>query len=455
LITGFSLVVTENSNSLIFQNFFPFTFAEMNYQQTIDFLFTRLPMFSHIGAAAYKKDLTNISILCEALGNPHKKFKSVHVAGTNGKGSVSHMLAAILQTAGYKTGLHTSPHLHDFRERIKVNGAMAGEKFVIDFVDKIQPVIEEITPSFFEISVAMAFDYFALQQVDIAVIEVGLGGRLDSTNIILPEVSVITNIGMDHMQLLGNTKKAIAFEKAGIIKPAIPVVIGEYNEQTAGVFTAIAAEKNAPIFFADKNYSATDWRWEKQQLIVEVEKQHQQDRHLYHLDLPGIYQVKNLLTVLETTDALHRSGWKIELPVIQKALSQVKKLTDLHGRWEIIHHAPMIVLDVAHNEDGIKQVMKQVELTSHTQLHIILGMVKDKEIESILSLLPSSAYYYFTQANIPRALDAASLQEKASMAGLHGGIYKDVKTAINEATNKASADDLILVCGSNFLVGEV
>lgn len=440
---------------MIFQNFFPFTFAEMNYQQTIDFLFTRLPMFSRIGTAAYKKDLRNISILCEALGNPHKKFKSIHVAGTNGKGSVSHMLAAILQTAGYKTGLHTSPHLHDFRERIKVNGAVADEKFVIDFVDKIQPVIEEISPSFFEISVAMALDYFALQQVDVAVIEVGLGGRLDSTNIILPEVSVITNIGMDHMQLLGNTKKKIAFEKAGIIKPGVPVVIGEYNEQTASVFTSIATEKNAPIFFADKNYSATDWRWEKQQLVVEVAKEHQQDRHLYHLDLQGIYQLKNLLTVLQTTDVLHKKEWRMEMPLIQKALSQVKKLTGLHGRWEVIHHSPMIVLEVAHNEDGIKQVIKQVELTSYTQLHIVLGMVKDKEIEDILSLLPSSAHYYFTQADIPRALDAVSLQEKAGLKGLQGDTYKDVNTAINEAKNKASEDDLILICGSTFLVAEV
>lgn len=427
----------------------------MNYQQTVDYLFSRLPMFSRIGAAAYKEDLDNTIRLCKELGDPQTKFRSIHVAGTNGKGSVSHMLAAILQTAGYKTGLYTSPHLKDFRERIKINGEMVGEQFVIDFTKKINPLIDEIEPSFFEITVAMAFEYFARQKVDIAVIEVGLGGRLDSTNVITPGVSVITNIGYDHMNILGNTLEKIAGEKAGIIKQNIPVVIGETLPETLPVFERIASEKKSPIHFASKQRQALSWKWEKHELIVEVAEKNKTDHEVYHLDLPGIYQTKNLLTVLETCSILEQQEWKVNNEIIYTALRQVKKLTGLHGRWDIIHHSPDIVLDVGHNEDGIRQILEQIEVTDHHELHIVIGMVKDKEVDKVLSLFPNTAHYYFTQANIPRALDAESLKQKAASYGLKGNTFKDVSTALNEAKLKAKKNDLIIVCGSVFLIAEV
>jgi dihydrofolate synthase / folylpolyglutamate synthase len=427
----------------------------MNYAETINYLFSRLPMYSRIGAAAFKNDLTNTITLCNQLNNPQKKFKSIHIAGTNGKGSVSHMLAAVLQTAGYKTGLYTSPHLKDFRERIKIDGKEVSEEFVINFTEKIKPLIEEIEPSFFEITVAMAFDYFAEQQVDIAVIEVGLGGRFDSTNIITPELCVITNIGYDHMNMLGNTLEAIAGEKAGIIKENIAVVIGEYNTTTASVFLNKAKEKNAAITFANKKRNTPDWQWQHHELIVEVAEEHKTDRKHFHLDLTGIYQTKNLLTVLEACSLLHDMGWKTDEHIIQKALPHVKKLTGLHGRWDIIHHNPTVVLDVGHNEDGVKQIVQQLELTPHKNLHIILGMVKDKEIGKVLSLMPRTAVYYFTQAAIPRAMDAAVLKAEGEKNGLTGKTFTDVNTALKEAMAKAGKEDLILVCGSVFLVGEV
>jgi dihydrofolate synthase/folylpolyglutamate synthase len=427
----------------------------MTYQQTISYLFSRLPMYSRIGAAAYRKDLTNTIKLCEYPGNPHRKFKSIHVAGTNGKGSVSHMLAAILQTAGYKTGLYTSPHLKNFRERIKVNGELVNEKFVIDFTERMKPLIEEVQPSFFEITVAMAFEYFAEQKVDIAVIEVGLGGRFDSTNIITPELSVITNIGWDHMNILGDTLEKIAFEKAGIIKKGVPAVIGETLPETKPVFEKVAAEKNAPLHFAAKKRNIAGWKWEKFELIAEVAEPGKTDHKQYHLDLPGIYQTKNLLTVLEACLVLKQKGFKIDDAAIQNGLKKTKKLTGLHGRWEVIHEHPLIVLDVAHNEDGIRQLTRQVELTDHHELHIVIGLVKDKETEKILSLLPGSAHYYFTQAQIPRALDAAILKQKAEQFNLNGELFTDVNIALKQAMNKAHKNDLVLVCGSVFLVGEV
>lgn len=429
--------------------------CRMNYRQTIDYLFSRLPMFSRIGAAAFKKDLTNALKLCSFLGDPQKRFKSIHVAGTNGKGSVSHMLAAILQTAGYKTGLYTSPHLKDFRERIRINGKMVEEEFVIDFTNEIQPLIEEVEPSFFEITVAMAFKYFAEQKVDIAVIEVGLGGRFDSTNIITPELSVITNIGWDHMNMLGDSLDKIAFEKAGIIKENIPVVIGEVLPETKDVFQKIAEEKKAPLTIASQKRQAVNWSWEKHELIIEVSEQHKTDHKIYHLDLPGIYQTKNLLTVLESCSQLQQKGWRADETIIQKALSHAKKLTGLHGRWEVIHHAPDVVLDVAHNIDGIKQLLEQIEVTSYSQLHLILGMVKDKEIEKILSILPNEANYYFTKAQIPRALPEDELTARARSFGLNGTTFPDVNTALEKAMQQAKKDDLIIVCGSVFLVGEV
>jgi dihydrofolate synthase / folylpolyglutamate synthase len=427
----------------------------MTYEQTLDYLFTRLPLFSRIGAAAYKENLDNTIRLCGYLNNPQSSFKSVHIAGTNGKGSVSHMLAAIFQAAGYKTGLYTSPHLKDFRERIKVNGEMISQQFVIDFTERINPMIEEIEPSFFEITVAMAFDYFKSEKTDIAIIETGLGGRLDSTNIINPEIAVITNISMDHMNLLGDSLEKIAGEKAGIIKQQTPVVIGEMTPETRPVFEKVAKDKNAPLYVAQNRFRPVGWKWEKHQLIVEVAEDHKTDHHFYHLDLSGLYQVKNLATVLETCFLLQQQGWNINDVVIQTALRQVKKLVGFHGRWDIIHHRPDTILDVGHNEAGIKQILEQVEVTDHHELHIILGMVKDKEIDKVLKLLPSSAHYYFTQAGIPRAIDAAVLKELAAGFHLKGKTYPDVNTALAEARAKAKPDDLVLVCGSIFLVGEV
>ncbi|TXT31940.1 MAG: dihydrofolate synthase / folylpolyglutamate synthase [Chitinophagaceae bacterium] len=425
----------------------------MNYQQTVDYLFHKLPLFSRLGAAAYKKDLHNTIALCDALGNPQQKFKSIHIAGTNGKGSTSHMLAAILQNAGYKTGLYTSPHLHDFRERIKVNGQMCSEEFVIEFTKKIQPQIEKLEPSFFEITVAMAFEYFAQQEVDIAVIEVGLGGRLDSTNIINPELSIITNIGWDHMNLLGNTLEAIAGEKAGIIKPNIPVVIGEVIDVTKPVFEAAAAK--SPISYAQEKRYISDWLFEGNQLQVTVVVKDKNQYESYTLDLPGYYQTKNLLTVLEACSTLNTLGWNLSNANIHTALQQVKKLTGLHGRWELVHKTPRLILDVGHNVDGIKEIKEQLELSNYKHLHIVIGMVKDKDIQAVLELLPNYASYYFTKAAIPRALDEITLMESAKSFGLKGNSYAEVNEAIKDAMNHAEIDDLILVCGSVFLIAEV
>lgn len=427
----------------------------MNYEETIHYLFTRLPMFSRIGAAAYKKDLTNTLQLCEHIGNPQRRFKSIHIAGTNGKGSTSHMLAAILQTAGYKTGLYTSPHLRDFRERFRINGAMIEEAFVIDFTRRIQPAIDSIEPSFFEITVAMAFDYFAQNKVDIAVIETGLGGRLDSTNVITPELSVITNIGWDHMNLLGDTLEKIAFEKAGIVKPGVPVVVGETTTLTRPVFEQVAAEQQAPLSFADQLRYVADWKYEHHELQVQIARTGHDERILYRLDLPGYYQTKNLVTVLESVHQLQQQGWHITHEVVQQALRQVKKRTGLHGRWEVIHDHPAVVLDVGHNEDGIRQILAQVELTDHHHLHIVMGMVKDKEIEKVLQQLPKEAAYYFTKAQIPRALPEEQLAARAAAHGLQGHAYADVNTALQAALHKAHKNDLIVVCGSVFVVGEV
>ena len=436
------------------------TSIPITYQQTIDYLFSRLPMFSRIGIAAFKKDLTNTKKLCDFLDNPQEKFKSIHIAGTNGKGSVSHMLAAILQTAGYKTGLYTSPHLKDFRERIKIDGNMCSEEFVVDFTKRIKPIIEEIDPSFFEITVAMAFDFFATQKVDVAIIETGLGGRFDSTNIITPELSVITNIGWDHMNILGDSLEQIAYEKAGIIKQNIPVVVGDVLPETETIFQHVATENNAPLHIADRQ--AIGWRWEKpaqcsgrHELVVEVAQKNKTDHQLYHLDLPGIYQTKNLVTVLESCAQLQQLGWNVEESDIKTGLRFAKKLTDLHGRWEIIHQHPLVVLDVAHNQDGIKMLMEQVEVTEHEHLHIIFGIVKDKEIEKILVLFPRLADFYFTQADIPRAVPAQTLQKEAEHFGLKGKTYANVNAAIKIALSRASKEDLILICGSVFLVGEV
>lgn len=427
----------------------------MTYQETLDYLYHRLPMFSRIGSAAYKKDLVNTLELCASLGNPERTFKTIHIAGTNGKGSVSHMLAAILQKSGYKTGLYTSPHLKDFRERIKINGNMVSEEFVIRFTKEIDPMISVLSPSFFEITVAMAFQYFAENQVDIAVIETGLGGRLDSTNVITPELSVITNIGWDHMNLLGNTLQAIAGEKAGIIKKNVPVVIGETQLETKEIFLQKASAENAPISFADQLRYAANWVYDHHQLKVDIQENANPDQIHYHLDLPGQYQTKNLVTVLESVHQLQKKGWVLHNTAIHDGLANTRKITGLHGRWETIHTHPEVILDVAHNEAGMKQVISQLELMQFNNLHIILGMVRDKEIEKVLSLMPQNAKYYFTQANIPRAIEAELLAEKAASFSLTGKSFDDVHLALEDALNHAHNDDLILVCGSVFLVGEV
>jgi dihydrofolate synthase/folylpolyglutamate synthase len=428
----------------------------MDYQQTLEYLFTKLPMYSRIGAAAYRADLTNTIQLSDALGNPERRLRTVHVAGTNGKGSTSHMLAAIFQEAGYKTGLYTSPHLKDFRERIRINGEMISKDFVTDFVQRIQPISGKMDPSFFEITVVMAFDYFVQEKVDIAIIEVGLGGRLDSTNVITPDLSVITNIGYDHMQFLGDTLSAIAFEKAGIIKKGIPVVVGQHHPETAPIFRQRAAEEETRLIFADQERWVSDWKYQRHTLVVETTTSPiADDKEYYTLDLTGIYQVKNLITVLESVHILRSLGWKLPQQAIEKALKHVKRLTGLHGRWEIIHEYPDIVLDVAHNEDGIRQLVRQIEVTDHEELHIVIGMVKDKAIDKVLELLPRQAAYYFTKAQIPRALPEDELAQQAAATGLKGHAYPTVTEALNAAKTHARDRDLIIVCGSVFVVGEV
>lgn len=427
----------------------------MTYAETLGYLYEQLPMFSRIGAAAYNKDLFNTIELCKSLNNPQTKFKTVHVAGTNGKGSVSHMLAAILQTAGYKTGLYTSPHLKDFRERIKIDGKMCSENFIVDFTEKIKPQMERLQPSFFELTVAMAFEYFAQHSVDVAIIETGLGGRLDSTNVIMPELSIITNIGWDHMNILGDSLKKIAFEKAGIIKQNIPVVIGEISEDTKAVFETSAKEKNAPLIFAQQNFYVQDFNYEHNQLQCEVVNKRKDEHYNFFLDLSGVYQTKNIITVLESVHQLQLQNWKIEQHHIETALKKVKHLTGLHGRWEKIKDDPTVIVDVAHNIDGIKQLVEQLELMSYDELHLIIGFVKDKEVTDILSLLPQTANYYFTKAQIPRALNEAVLASVASENGLNGKAFTNVNIALNEALTHAGKDDLILIFGSVFLVGEV
>ena len=429
----------------------------MTYQQTIDYLYAQLPVFSRIGIAAYKEDLHNTIALCKALDNPHTKFKSIHIAGTNGKGSTSHMLAAMLQQAGYKTGLYTSPHLTDFRERIKINGQMVSEDFVVEFVERTKEISNAVQPSFFELTVAMAFDYFAKEKVDIAVIETGLGGRLDSTNIITPLLSIITNIGYDHMNILGDTLEKIAYEKAGIIKPNVPVVIGEWLDETKPIFIDKASQTNSPIYFAQEEYAVSNISSGTYQLQCDVTSVEHHITEHFILDLNGIYQTKNLRTVLCAEGLLMQLGFTIPNNAEKFALANTKKLTGLHGRWDVIAEQPTIVLDVAHNEDGIRQLLVQLSVISEQfeHLHIVTGMVRDKDVDKVLSLLPKEAVYYFTNAHIPRALPAADLQTMAKEHGLHGKNYDDVNKAIAAAKQQAGINDLILVCGSIFLVGEV
>lgn len=429
----------------------------MNYRETIDYLYAQLPMFSKMGKAAYKADLHNTIALCDFLNNPQGQFKSVHIAGTNGKGSTSHMLAAILQQAGYKTGLYTSPHLKDFRERIRINGDMITQDFVVDFVERTKIVSESIQPSFFELTVAMAFDWFAQQKVDIAIIETGLGGRLDSTNVITPLLSIITNIGYDHMNILGDTLEKIAGEKAGIIKPGIPVVIGEKHPETIHVFTDKALQENSELLFAQDEYECILAVSSIQHLHLDIKNKKDSTAIQLSLDLNGTYQTKNILAVLSACKIITQNGFHITENDIREALQHVKQLTGLHGRWDVISTSPLIVMDVAHNEDGIKQVLQQLTLLgySYPNVHFVFGMVKDKDINTVLSLLPTEAQYYFTNAHIPRALSATELQQAAATYHLQGKCFDDVNTAIAEAKKMISKKDIIVICGSVFLVAEV
>jgi len=425
----------------------------MTYQETLQFLYEKLPEFTRIGEAAYKKDIHNTISLCNALNNPHLQFKSIHIAGTNGKGSVSHMVASILQEAGFKTGLYTSPHLYNFRERIRINGEMISEDAVVAFTQQAMPLIDAIKPSFFELTVAMAFDYFAKQQVDIAVIETGLGGRLDSTNIITPLLSIITNIGWDHMQFLGDSLEKIAFEKAGIIKKEVPVVIGKMQEESWPVFIEKAAKENAPIVVAGSNHSVDHFYWEKGKLVIKIKSGPRST--FFELDLNGIYQCDNLLTVLSAIEQLDKTGFAISSPALLKGLSNTKKNTGLLGRWEEISLHPTLVLDVAHNAAGIEQVLRHLQQIHFNKLHLILGMVKDKDSERVLALLPKQAAFYFTQAHLPRAMPATALAALARNKEIIGTTHENVNDAIAAAKQLAMPNDLLIVCGSIFLVAEV
>ncbi len=427
----------------------------MTYQQTLDYLFTKLPMYQRVGAAAYKADLNNTIAICKAIGNPEKKLKCVHVAGTNGKGSSSHMLAAILQQSGYKTGLYTSPHLVDFRERIKVNGKLIPKTEVVKFVEDYKDNFEKIEPSFFEWTVGLAFHYFAQQEVDVVIVEVGLGGRLDSTNVINPVCCLITNIGLDHMNLLGNTLPLIAVEKAGIIKARVPVVISQTQLEVISVFNNKAKELKAPIEFADKNYKVITSSYQDQFLTIELLHKKTNTKHIYNLDLQGSYQIKNVMGVLNTIDILKQKGFIIEEEDIINALKQIQKLTGLQGRWQLLQTKPLVIADTGHNEDGIKEVLENLKRYDYKTLHFVLGVVNDKDISNILKLLPKDAIYYFCKASIPRALDENELSIQAKKIGLSGKTFKTVPDALTNAKKQAKAHDLIFVGGSTFTVADI
>jgi dihydrofolate synthase/folylpolyglutamate synthase len=421
----------------------------MNYQETLQYLYDRLPVFHLVGSSAYKPGLENTTRLMAHLDNPHQKFRSVHIAGTNGKGSVSHYLAAILQEADYRVGLYTSPHLVDFGERIRVNGQMIDQQYVIDYIQKHIDAIETIQPSFFELTMAMAFSYFADKQVDIAVIEVGLGGRLDSTNIISPELSIITNIGFDHVEFLGDTLPQIAAEKAGIIKPGTPVVIGESLSETKPVFVLKSLEMQSDIFFAEDDDIPVLTRYEQDEIIFNYRKQE------FRSGLNGIYQLKNLSTVFSAIKVLNnRTAFKISDVALKKGIEHVSQLTGLRGRWELLSDKPKIIADTGHNVQGIQAIVNQLKNQHYKSLRIVIGMVNDKDISGMLKLLPVNAIYYYTQAQVKRALSAKVLREKAYNYNLSGTSFGSVKDAVNEAILEASADDLILITGSNFVVGE-
>lgn len=423
-----------------------------SYSEAVDYLYKNLPMFQRVGASAYKADLSNTIRLCAALGDPQKKFRSIHVAGTNGKGSTSHMLASILQSAGYRTGLYTSPHLKEFTERIRIDGRPVEKQFVVDFVNRIHEMITLLRPSFFEITVAMAFDYFVQEKVNIAVVEVGLGGRLDSTNVITPLVSVITNIDWDHKEILGDTLPQIASEKAGIIKTGIPVVVSERNPEVDEVFLRKSNDLKCRIKFASDEYAAT---LNESTQEFHIRKGNAVLFDNLRLPLKGLYQEKNLPGVLAVMDELNSSGFRIEPETIRNGLENVISQTGLKGRWQKLRDCPLVICDTGHNPAGIREVVRQIRQLHYNKLHFVLGVVRDKDISGILGLLPKDASYYFCQAKIPRALGVDLLERQAGEAGLRGQAIPDVNEAYKAAISNAGPEDLVFVGGSTFVVAEL
>ncbi len=420
------------------------------YTETLNYLYAALPMYQRVGPIAYKATLDNTIALCKALGNPERKFKSIHIAGTNGKGSVSHMLAAILQSAGYRTGLYTSPHLKEFTERIRIDGKEVEKEFVVEFIDRMRSDLDRIQPSFFEMTVAMAFDYFSQQKVDVAVIEVGLGGRLDSTNVIHPELSIITNISWDHMNLLGDTLEKIAMEKAGIIKQRVPVIIGERQPEVEEVFINRAAQLQCDLVFA-QDIVQLDY----QSGAYDVYRQGTLWIEGLAPDLKGLYQLKNLPGVLSSLVALRELGFTIHDEAVTAGIQNTGHLTGLKGRWQILGYEPLTICDTGHNVSGIQAVVEQLETLPHQKLHLVIGMVNDKDISKVLRLLPKDGVYYFCQSKIPRALEAAKLARQAAEAGLRGEVVPDVNVALQRAWQEAGTNDIVFVGGSTFVVAEI
>ena len=423
----------------------------MNYEETLEYLFNSAPLFQHIGQGAYKEGLTNTQILDEHFGHPHQQFKTIHVAGTNGKGSCTHTLAAILQSAGYKVGLYTSPHLADFRERIRVNGVPVDKQFVIDFVERERAFFEPLHPSFFELATAMAFHYFAQQKIDVALIEVGLGGRLDCTNIIHPDLCVITNISFDHVQFLGDTLAKIAGEKAGIIKTDIPVVIGETTPETKPVFLHKAQEVGAPIYFAEEEHRVLSSATDAQGFRVYNNKDYPQLKG----ELGGLCQEKNTNTLLTALSVLQKTGYQIKEEAVRKGFASVCELTGLMGRWQKLSSHPTVICDTGHNVGGIQYIVEQLSRQTYKHLRIVIGMVNDKDISGVLAMLPKDALYYFTKASVKRALNETEIKALAEKAGLTGNAYPDVDTALKAAQNDAEQDDFIFVGGSSFIVADL
>jgi dihydrofolate synthase/folylpolyglutamate synthase len=430
----------------------------MTYPETLTYMYAQLPMFHRVGGQAYKADLDNTIALCNLLDNPQHSFISVHIAGTNGKGSVSHMLASIFQAAGYRTGLYTSPHLKDFRERIRVNGKMIRKNYVRAFIQKYRAGFEPIRPSFFELTVGLAFDYFRAEKVQVAIVETGLGGRLDSTNIITPVLSVITNVSFDHMQFLGDTLAKIASEKAGIIKPGIPVVIGETQADSKTVFQRKAADCDSRIIFADQHFKTgsfnlfgknASWR------IMDVTRNGQPYVHQLKCPLAGKYQEKNIITVLAACEALTNLGLEIPADMVMTGIRDVIRNTGLAGRWQVLARNPLTICDTGHNEAGLAEVLAQVASTPHEHLHFVFGVVNDKHLAPIFNMLPHGATFYFCKPDIPRGLDAAQLQQQAMEAGFHGETYPTVQEALRAAQMAAKGKDLVFVGGSTFVVAEV